>query len=327
MEPVRKRILKERLLYAHTNNEKTMAQERSSNFKIGQFGAGNSYTLTTKKTELESMMDQVDGNDEDAVFLGLLIFVPADTEKELEEHVDSLMQIAVTNGFTLDPYYHQQLKAFNTVLPIGGRQVNHMRSLVTSSAVAFQPFYAKDLQDGDFVYGLNTTTKQLIRGDRKKLPAPHGMMVGHSGFGKSFLIKETEIAQTLLFTDDDVIIIDPNNEQDSFIESLGGQFFDFTPQCEIHLNPFEVPRYVLEGDSTIQNIFIAQKTDYAVSFCTAVMTNIVVNQVHMNYIGRAVRRMYEEYFAKKLSWSRSKGQPTLCRIRELLTEEIEKVEL
>ncbi len=93
------------------------------------------------------------------------------------------------------------------------------------SAVAFQPFYAKDMQSGKFIYGLNTTTKQLLRGDRKALPAPHGIMVGHTGSGKSMLIKITDISQPLLFTDDDVIVIDPNNEQKDYIEELHGQFF------------------------------------------------------------------------------------------------------
>lgn len=321
IEPVRKRLLKDKLLSAHTNNEKTISQERSRNMSLGQYGAGTSYLLSRKKEELEEMMNQVDENDEEAVFLGMLVFVPADTLDELAQRVDTLIQTASTNGYTLEPYYYRQLKALNTVLPVGGRQVNHMRSLFTSSAVAFHPFYARDLQDKDgYVYGLNRTTKHLIRGDRKKLKAPHGMIVGHTGGGKSFLIKETEIAQTLLLTDDDVIILDPNNEQEEIIKSFHGQYFDFTPQCQIHLNPFEVPPEVWEGDTIVRNRFVAKKTEYAVSFCAAAMTNILVTQVHMNYIGRAVRKMYEDYFGQK----KRNQQPTLVRIRDNLKEQLEE---
>lgn len=275
---------------------------------------------------LENMMDQVDGNDEDGLFLGMLVMVSADSPEMLEQRADTLMQIATSNGFTLDPYYNRQLRAFNTVLPIGGRQVNHMRPLFTSSAVAFQPFYAKDMQSGKFIYGLNTTTKQLLRGDRKALPAPHGIMVGHTGSGKSMLIKITDISQPLLFTDDDVIVIDPNNEQKDYIEELHGQFFDFTPQCQVFLNPFEIPEYVAAGNDVEKNMFIAKKTEFAISFCAAIMTNIVVTQVHMNYISRAVRKMYEDYFKLRTPWSKNKNQPTLCKLRDLLKEEIEKSE-
>ena len=254
MEPIRKRLLKDRLLAAHTNNEKNMSSERESLNNKGQYTADNSYTLKKKKEELENLMDQVDGNDEEALYLGLLVMVSADSPEVLEQRADTLMQIATSNGYTLDPYYHRQIRAFNTVLPIGGRQVNQMRPIITSSAVAFQPFYAKDMQSGKYIYGLNKTTKQLLRGDRKDLPAPHGIMVGHTGSGKSMLIKITEISQTLLLTNDDVIAIDPNNEQKDYIESLHGQFFDFTPQCQVFLNPFEVPEYVAAGNDVDKNL-------------------------------------------------------------------------
>lgn len=328
IEPVRKRLLKDKLLAAHTNNERNIARERDRNVSRNQFGAGISYQLNTKKEELERMMYQVDDNDEESVFLGMLVLVPADTLEELEQRVDTLKQIANTNGYTLEPYYHRQLKALNTVLPIGGRQVNHMRALLTSSAVAFQPFYARDLQDADgFVYGLNRTTKHLLRGNRKRLKAPHGIVVAHTGSGKSFFTLMTEITQTMLLTDDDVIILDPKNEYEDYIKHCRGQYFDFTPQCQIHLNPFEIPEDVWESDAVQKNRFIAKKTDFAVSFCTASMTNILVTQVHMNYIGRAVRKMYEDCFGEKKRFPfGKKPQPTLLILWELLKGQAEEAD-
>lgn len=327
IEPVRKRLLKEKLLSAHTNNERNIARERDRNMARQQYGAGISYQLSTRKEEFEKMMYQVDDNDEESVFLGMLVLVPADTIEELEQRVDTLKQIANNNGYTLEPYYHRQVKALNTALPIGGRQVNHMRSLLTSSAVAFQPFYARDLQDKDgFVYGLNRTTKHLLRGNRKKLKAPHGIVVAHTGSGKTFFTLETEITQSLLLTDDDIIILDPKNEYKDYIEGCRGQYFDFTPQCQIYLNPFEIPEDVWEGDAVQKNRFIAKKTEYAISFCAAAMTNILVTQVHMKYIGDAVRRMYEDCFSGKGRlpfWK--KEQPTLAVMWELLKEQAEEV--
>lgn len=323
IEPVRKRLLKDKLLSAHTNNEMSISKERDKYNSMKQYGAGTSYQLSKKKAELEEMLDQVDGNDEEAVFLGMLVMVPADTLDELAQRVDTLKQIATVNGYTLEPYYRRQLKALNTVLPIGGRQVNHMRSLFTSSAVAFQPFYARDLQnENGFVYGLNRTTKHLLRGNRKKLKAPHGIIVGHTGSGKTYLIKETEIGQGLLFTDDDIVILDPNNEQEAYIKQCCGQYFDFTPQCQIYLNPFEVPDDVWAGTEVEKNKFIAQKTEFATAFCTAAMTNILVTQVHNVHIGRAVRKMYEGYFGKK----RRGKQPTLREVRDNLKEQMEGAE-
>ena len=203
-----------------------------------------------------------------------------------------------------------------------------MRFLYTSSAIAFQPFYAGDVHDSNgIVYGLNKTTKHLIYGNRKLLPAPHGFMVGHTGSGKSFFIKETEIAQPLLFTDDDVIILDPNNEQMEFIRSLrGGMYFDFTPQSKIYMNPYEIPDYVENGDSNVRNKFIARMTNFSNSFCASIMTNIVVTRIHMNYVGRAVRTMYEEYFNETSKHAKKKKYPTLPLLREKIKAQIDTAE-
>lgn len=322
-EPVKKRLLKDKLLVSHANNERIISKERDRNNKNRQYGAGTSYQLSKKKGELEELIDQVDDNDEEALFLGFLVYVWAETLEELEQRVDTLKQNAIDNGYTLDPYYHRQLKALNTVLPIGGRQVDHMRSLLTSSAVAFQPFYANDLhEEGGTMLGLNETTKRIMVGNRKKLPNPHGMITGHTGLGKSFFIKETEIAQPLIMSDDDIIIIDPNNEQRSFIRSLsGGQYFDLTPQCAIYMNPFEVPEAIKKGTGVDRNMFIARKTEFATAFCAAVMTNLIVTQVHMNYIGRAVREMYEEYFDARIVTK--KKIPTLSLMRQKLIQTAE----
>lgn len=319
VEPIRRRVLKNRLMAAHTNNEKNIAQERSFLNKNGQYAAPASYALRKKKEELENLMDQVDDNDEEAVFLGMLVMVTASSMEELEARVDTLQKTAVGNGFTLQPYFHRQLKALNTVIPAGGRQVNHMRSFLTTSAAAFQPFYAKDLQEaGGYVYGKNKTTKRLLRGDRKNLPAPHGCVIGHSGAGKSFLIKQTEVVQTLLLTDDNIILIDPKNEQADFVKLCGGQYFDLTPQCGIYLNPFEVPAEICAAEGPARNMFIARKVDYAESFAECVMTNITVTQLHMNYMERAVHAMYEEYFSAR----KPKRQPDMVRLREILIEQM-----
>ena len=70
-----------------------------------------------------------------------------------------------------------------------------MRFFLTSSLVAFQPFFAQDvIEPGGQMMGLNRTTKHFIVGNRKKLPNPHGIIVGFSGSGKSMLIKLTELS-------------------------------------------------------------------------------------------------------------------------------------
>lgn len=120
-----------------------------------------------------------------------------------------------------------------------------MRFLLSSSAVAFQPYYAQDIiEPGGYMYGLNRTTKRPIIGNRKFLMNPHGIIIGHTGGGKSFLLKYTEVTQTLIATNDDILIIDPQNEFASIVREYGGSYFDLTPKSRIYLNGFEVPEEV-----------------------------------------------------------------------------------
>lgn len=317
IEPIKREILRDKLLASHTNNEAAISNENDQNIKFNQYGKEPSYLLSKKKQELESLMHRVDDNDECGVFLGMLVVVPAESLEELVSHVGTLKQIANTNGYTLEPYYHRQLKALMTALPIGGRQVNCMRSLLSSSAVAFNPFYAKDLKDeGGYVLGLNKGTKNLLIGNKKRLKSPHTIIGGHPGSGKSMYLKLTDISQTLVFTDDDIICIDPNNELQDYNNEVNGQYFDCTPQCDIHLNSLEVPLLIWESDDIVRNRFVAKKCEFGGRFVASCMKNIVVTQIHLNFVEKAIREVYKKYF----EIGKFKKQPTWIKVREQLIQ-------
>ena len=83
--------------------------------------------------------------------------------------------------------------------------------------------------------------------------------MGYSGSGKSMLIKLTELSQTLLSTDDDIVLLDPQNEFKREIELWGGTYFDLTPKSGIYLNGFEVTEEVFKADETIKREFVAPR--------------------------------------------------------------------
>lgn len=66
-------------------------------------------------------------------------------EDELVRRIEALRGTVEKLGITLDTYNQVQLKAFNTALPTGCRQVKKMRPFLASSLVAMQPFYSKIL--------------------------------------------------------------------------------------------------------------------------------------------------------------------------------------
>ncbi len=313
--PIEREHLMNKLNAIHTNNDKSIADEINRKKNAGQYASAISSHKERRKDEMEDYIEQIQENDENGFFLGLLVTITADSEEELDNRVRFICAAGRREGLMLEVYNYRQLKALNTALPFAGRQVNNMRCMLTTSLVGLHPYYAQDLnEEGGMIYGTNENTKQLIYGNRKKLASPHGFIIGHTGSGKSVILKLTEIDQTLLGTNDDILIIDPKKEMKELIIDLGGSYFDFSPKSKLHMNPFEIPKYLYAADKSEKEKFISDESEFAVSFCASIMKNIVVTQEHISLIGRCVRKMYDKAF-------KFRQQVTLKDLRGQIGEE------
>ena len=313
--PVAHDITKDALKSMFGNNERAISQEADAKKNNNQAITGISYAKKKKRQELERYMDQVDDDSEECLMADLVITVTAESEDELVRRIEALQAQSKKLGITLDTYNQVQLKAFNTALPMGCRQVKKMRPFLASSLVAMQPFYSKNLvEKGGIFYGTDTTTQQLVFANRKKLDSPHGVVIGNTGSGKSMFIKMTEISQVLLSSDDDIQIIDPQNETQFICALYGGKFLDMTPRGDIHVNPMEIPLSVFESKSDkVRQTFISSVTGWANSFTEAVMKNMAYTAEHKAFVTDAVANVYDRTFsAKKLV------QPTIKDVRNEL---------
>ena len=106
----------------------------------------------------------------------------------------------------------QQLDGLNTVLPIGTRRINALRTLTTESLAVFMPFKVQEIQDrGGIYYGENAISHNLILCSKEKLLNQSAFLLGVPGSGKSFSAKEL-ITFLMLNTEDDILICDPEAE-------------------------------------------------------------------------------------------------------------------
>ena len=259
----------------------------------------------------------MDDNDENGYFFSLLVTVMAETKEELINRMDSIQFIGEgLGGIRFVPYRHRQLKAFHTALPVGAREVDCMRCMLTSSLAAFQPFYSKDLiQPGGQYYGVNRVTRNLILLDRKKLKNGNGIILGHTGSGKSMLLKAVEIVQPMIGGRDDIFAIDPQNELKGLTEVLGGQFFDLSAQSKIHLNFLEMPEEVWYSTDTVpKDLFVAEQVSFAEAFCYSIMKGMSPNGIHKSIITGCIMKLYQEVFS-----ARKLRQPVLTDFYHLLT--------
>ena len=146
-----------------------------------------------------------------------------------------------------------------------------MRFFLTSSLVAFNPYHAQDiLEPGGKMLGINKTTGRYLIANRKLLPNPHGIIVGYSGSGKSMLIKLTVISQTLLGSEDDIVVLDPQNEFEDICREYQGVYFDLTPKSGIYLIGFEVTQEAFSGSKELKAEFVAKQCEYAKGLVQAI---------------------------------------------------------
>lgn len=320
--PVPPDVINDFLVAAGMNVDKAISDEEEKRRKHNIISSGPSYAKQRKKDEVESLADQVSDNEETGFYMNFLMAVTARDEGTLGIRVREVMDLAKREKVILETADFQQLKSLNTALPIGGRQVDFMRFFLASSIVAFQPYHCQDIiEPGGIMYGTNRTTGRPIIGNRKLLPNPHGIFLGHTGHGKSAMEKLIT-AQTMMNGDDDIILLDPQNECQEFVRAFDGRYFDLTPKSGVFLNGFEVYEDVFYGDLATKEKFIAVQTNYAKSLMPAIMNNITFTQEHATFVGRCMRRMFEKVFAQK----KLKIQPTLMMLREEIGEELARAE-
>ena len=144
-------------------------QQRVRN-KNNDFSTEISYAKRTEKKEIEEIMDDVRENDQCLFFVGVTIILMAESKKELESVCETVETIGKRNSCTIDTHYLKQREALNTALPIGVRQVETMRTLLTQSLAVLMPFNVQELNDstGNY-YGINQISKNVNIGNRKKL--------------------------------------------------------------------------------------------------------------------------------------------------------------
>lgn len=292
-------VLRGKISNTNFYNENAIGQEVQANASMGNFYSEPSYAKKKKQANLKKYMDQIEEDDENGFYVGILLAVRGANKEELDANTAEVRRRCRKHSIQIVSYYDQQIQALNTLLPIGARRVNNMRSVLTSSYLAFQPFYSWDLiQPGGTWYGINKKTRNPIIGNRKTLKNSNGVIFGHTGSGKSMLLKITEIGQTLINSTDDIFLIDPQNEMKGITQRFRGQYFDLSDP-DLRLNPLEIPESLLQKNAKGREEYILSQLQYMEAFLYSIMTGIRPNGIHKSLIYRCVEELYQNTFSKK----------------------------
>lgn len=231
-----------------------------------------------------------------------LVMQTAKTKKQLDDNIFQANSIIGTFNCKLRRLDDQQEFGLVSSMPLGINQIDIQRAMMTTETAIFIPFSAEELcQIGpeykdyeSMYYGMNSRSNNLIMADRKKLKNPNGLILGKSGYGKSFAVKR-EIFNCFFVTRDDIIIIDPEREYGGLVQSLNGQIIRLANKTDTYINPMEVDISLMNEDDYEYDP-VSDQIDFLVSLCEQLMGGKVgLTQYEISIVITCAQNVYDKW--------------------------------
>ncbi len=298
-------VTRKRLMDLYMQNGRAIEKQQEIRNKAMAWSSEITYERRREKEELESYLDILNENDEKMFYLGVYAVISAGSKEALENDVVAFTSMAEGEGFIFQPAAWEQLEVINTALPTGARFCTAMQPVFTQPLCALTPFTVHELYHpgpGGIFYGINQVSKNVLIGNRKKLKNGNGFTLGITGSGKGMDTKD-EMVQVYLNTEDEIIIIDPQNEYRDIANALNGQFIDFGAESGHYINPLDTS--TLDYMET-RRAFLMDKTELMLGIFSQISDNEITAQ-DKSLIGRCVNKVYEGIAVK----SGSAKPPTL----------------
>lgn len=248
------------------------------------------YELDQLRAESKEFLDDLSTRDQRMIFANVTLVHMADTLEQLEADTETLQSIGRKHLCHFTVLRYQQEDGLNTALPYGLRRIKTTRTLTTEATAVLMPFRVQEIQDaGGIYYGVNAVSKNLLICNRKKLQNPHGFILGVSGSGKSFSMKEA-ITFIALSTNDDIIVIDAEREYGELIRALRGAVLEISPNSPHHINPLEINRGYGAGENPV-----AMKSELLMSICEQQMGVGQLGAYQKSIIDRCTANIYHGF--------------------------------
>lgn len=274
------------------------------------FSAIIPYDMQQQRKEAREVMEDLTERDMKLTFAVITLVHTAETKEQLDMDTDALLAVGRVKKSHFTTLKFQQMDGLNTVLPIGQRKIDSVRTLISESLGTFIPFNVQEIMDaGGIYFGQNASSGNLIMCNKEKLLNPNAFILGVPGSGKSFNAKEN-IVFLALSTDDDILICDPEKEYAALVEALGGEVIRIAPGSEDHINAMDM----VEGYGDGKNPVI-EKSQFVLSLFAQLEKRGITSR-EKSIIDRCTREVYEDY--------QNGGKvPTLSVLREKMFEQEE----
>ena len=143
--PVPKDITMKILQKKYLGIESEIIRQQRTHNRNNDFSSDISYNTRVQKMSVQKMMDDVRENDESLFFVGVTMVIMGEDKEELDSVMETVQTIARSSGCAIDTCDYRQREALNTTLPIGVRQIETMRTMLTQSLAVLMPINIQEV--------------------------------------------------------------------------------------------------------------------------------------------------------------------------------------
>ena len=255
------------------------------------FSAIIPYDMEQQRNESKGFLDDLITRDQRMFLSVLTMVITAKSKKELDNDTETILQIARKNLCQLGILRFQQLDGLNTVLPIGIRKIDALRTLTTESLAVFMSFKVQEIRHKNGIfYGQNVISKNMIIADRKQLLNGNSFILGVSGSGKSFTGKEEITGIKLKDPNADIIVIDPEREYSKLIEAFGGEVIKISATSKNHINAMDMNADYGDGANPV-----ILKSEFILSLCEQLIGSGNLGAKQKSIIDRCTASVYRVF--------------------------------
>lgn len=308
--------VQKKLLAVETDITKWQQKQNMNN----NFSATVPYELEQMRKEIKEFLDDLTTRDQRMMFVTVTILHIADILDALNNDTETILSIGRKHLCNFATLKYQQEDGMNTVLPYGLINIRAIRTMTTESTAVLMPYKTQEIIDNDGIYyGINAISHNLLMCNRKLLLNGNGFVLGVSGSGKSFASK-MEIAMSALFTNDDIIIVDPEREYAPLVSNLGGESITLSASSNNHINAMDI-----NNDFNTEDNPISIKSEFLISLFDQLLktgdarNSGGVGAKEMSIIDRCTINVYKQYFSDT-----NQTMPTLADFREELLRQPEQ---
>lgn len=308
--------VQKKLLAIETDITKWQQKQNMNN----NFSANIPYEMEQMRKEIKEFLDDITTRDQRMMFVTVTLVHVADTLDELNNDTETLLSIGRKHLCNFGVLKYQQEDGFNTVMPYGLMRIKAVRTLTTESTAVLMPYKTQEIIDnGGLYYGINAISHNLLMCNRKLLLNGNGFILGVSGSGKSFASK-LEIALAAIFTNDDIIIIDPEREYSPLVLNLGGVSIRLSASDNAanHINAMAINKDIEDENP------VSMKSELLISIFDELLKSGNsrmgggVGAKDKSIIDRCTIRVYADYMN-----GRTDKEPTLMQLRDELLNQPE----